>query len=131
MTEVCPFYNKLLQEQGVRTVKYRGANLKHRLQKYFGELLQFFRNQRKITEPEMLTAADVPWDLSLASAAQHLTSCDTKHDSEDSEDLLLNEGDDLQDLARPTATAFNDAIRLEMFHTALFLRGLISDMGDT
>ena len=41
MTEVCSFYNKLLQEQGVGTVKYSGANLKHHLQKYFGESLQF------------------------------------------------------------------------------------------
>ena len=75
----------------------------------------------------MLTAADVPRNLLLASVAKHLTDCDPKHDSEDSEDLLLNEGDDLQDLARPTATAFSDVIRLEMFHTAVFLRGLIRD----
>ena len=47
MTEVCSLDNNLLQEQGVVTVKYRRVNPKHRLQKYFGESLQFFQESEE------------------------------------------------------------------------------------
>ncbi len=53
-------------------MKYRGANLKHRLQKHFGESLVFFRNVKRMTDPELVTSAHVPRAVLLGSVAENL-----------------------------------------------------------
>ena len=134
MTELCAFYSKLLEEEGLEcSVTYRGQKLKHRLQQRFGESLVFFRNVKRMADPVMVTAAEVPRDVLFAGAAANLsTSVDQPHpvsDDSQPEDAFeqANSISTLADIAGPSA-ALDDITRVELVHSALYLRGLILSM---
>ena len=71
VADLCSRYNTfLLEEEGVGAANYRVANLKKRLRKHFGNALVFFRNNKRVTDPELVTAGNIPKEVLLARLAE-------------------------------------------------------------
>ena len=51
---------------------YRPDHLKLRLKKQFGNSLVFIRSSKRVTDPEMVTAKEVPQCVLLKHAAENL-----------------------------------------------------------
>ena len=142
MTDLCSFYNRLLNEQGIDTTRHRTQKLKHRLKDRFGNALVFFRNEKRITDPLLVTASDVPREVLFSGAAGSLSlgSFSAEHDTGESlgdESFTSDQSTDhptlLSDIlgTESSAAALDDVARIELVHSAMFLRGLIMNMKNT
>ena len=69
VADLCSRYNRLLMEEGPAAANYRVSNLKHRLRKHYGEALMFFRNNKRVRDPELVTAGCIPKNVLLVRVA--------------------------------------------------------------